>query len=146
MGTTKRKPWGPAGGCAALDCLCMLQGQRGSLLCMQDPDSAERMWVLKTTAHRGQGVSVLPQQQAITAVLASSAEEDATAEMVQEYKSEQYTVAGRRFYLRCGRTWCSPVHQVGYARRLHCDAAYLIPLHDQILLSEILANADPLFA
>ena len=105
---------------------------------MQDPDSAERMWVLKTTAHRGQGVFVLPQQQAITAVLASSAEEDATAEMVQEYKSEQYTVAGRRFYLRCGRTWCTPAHQVGYARCLHCDAAYLIPLHDQTLLPEIL--------
>lgn len=56
--------------------------------------------MLKTNAHRGQGVSVVPQQQAITAALASSTGEDAAAELVQEYKSAQYMVAGRRFYLR----------------------------------------------
>ena len=68
---------------------------------MQDADtSGERMWVLKTTAHRGQGVSVTPQQQAMTAALASSTGEGAPIELVQEYKSQQYTVAGRRFYLR----------------------------------------------
>ena len=61
----------------------------------------ERLWVLKTTAHRGQGVSVMPQQQAIKAALTSSTEEDALAELVQEYKAEQYVVAGRKFYLRC---------------------------------------------
>lgn len=69
---------------------------------MQDGGGTqERMWVLKTTAHRGQGVAVVPQQQAITAALTSSSGEDASPEFVQEYKSEQYMVAGRRFYLRC---------------------------------------------
>lgn len=95
-------------------------GLRRDSLCMQDTDNAGRMWVLKTTAHRGQGVSVLPQQQAIRAVLTSSAGEDAMTEMVQEYKSEQYTVAGRRFYLRCSRT--HPVLSTKLA--MHCDAAY----------------------
>jgi len=61
----------------------------------------ERLWVLKTTAHRGQGVSVMPQQQAIKAALTSSTGEDASAELVQQYKAEQYVVARRKFYLRC---------------------------------------------
>ncbi len=68
---------------------------------MQGGDSAkETRWVLKTTAHRGQGVSVVPQQQAVRAALTGSTGEDAATEMVQEYKAEQYMVAGRRFYLR----------------------------------------------
>ena len=71
------------------------------LLCVQDGgNTMEQMWVLKTTAHRGQGVSVVPQQQAVRAALTSSTGEDAATEMVQEYKGEQYMVAGRRFYLR----------------------------------------------
>ena len=68
---------------------------------MQDGDNAEEArWVLKTTAHRGQGVSVLAERQAVRAALTGSTGEDAATEMVQEYKREQYMVAGRRFYLR----------------------------------------------
>lgn len=67
---------------------------------MQEAGDADRLWVLKTTAHRGQGVSVMPQLQAIKAALTSTTREDTSAELLQEYKAEQYTVAGRKFYFR----------------------------------------------
>ena len=69
----------------------------------------ERLWVLKTTAHRGQGVSVVPQQQAITAALTGSAGEDVSAVLLQEYKSAQYMVAGAEVlpevHLKTSRNW-----------------------------------------
>ena len=68
---------------------------------MQDAEAGEeRLWVLKSTAHRGQGVAVLPEREAIRAALSSRTAGDAPAELVQEYKAEQYMVAGRKFYLR----------------------------------------------
>ena len=75
-------------------------GPQGASGLLQKKENNARLWVLKSNAHRGQGVSVLPQQQAIRAALRSGFQEDASAELVQEYKAEQYTVAGRKFYLR----------------------------------------------
>lgn len=72
----------------------MLQGEAGK---------QERLWVLKEDAHRGEGVLVVPEAEALAR--AGAARLDGALEMVQAYLGEQYTVAGRRFYLRC---WLSP--------------------------------------
>lgn len=58
--------------------------------------------MLKEDAHRGQGVAVVPEAEALAK--AGSARLDGGQgglEMVQAYLGNQYTVAGRRFYLRC---------------------------------------------
>lgn len=73
---------------------------QGASSLMQEKKNNGRLWVLKSNAHRGQGVNVLPQHQAIKAALHSGFQEDEPAELVQEYKAEQYTIAGRKFYLR----------------------------------------------
>lgn len=75
-------------------------GLHGTSSLLQEKENEGRLWVLKSNAHRGQGVNVLPQQQAIEFVLRSGFQEDVPAELVQLYKAEQYTVAGRKFYLR----------------------------------------------
>jgi hypothetical protein len=57
--------------------------------------------VLKEDAHRGQGVVVLPRDEAVrTAISARHADGSHVYELAQEYIRDQYTVAQRRFYLR----------------------------------------------
>ena len=78
----------------------MFYWTQGTSSLLQEMEDNGRLWVLKSNAHRGQGVNVLPQHQAIKAALHSGLREDEPAELVQEYKAKQYTVAGRKFYLR----------------------------------------------
>ena len=67
-----------------------------------DAGRKERLWVLKEDAHRGQGVAVVPEVEALTrAGTAMLDRGQGGLEMVQTYLGEQYTVAGRRFYVRC---------------------------------------------
>jgi hypothetical protein len=59
------------------------------------------MWVLKENAHRGQGVVVLPEKEAVMQAISERGRDGRLLyEMSQAYIAEQLTVAGRKFYLR----------------------------------------------
>ena len=58
--------------------------------------------MLKENAHRGRGVIVLPEKEATVRAISDRGRDDTLLyEMAQSYISEQLTVAGRKFYLRC---------------------------------------------
>lgn len=56
--------------------------------------------MLKENSHRGQGVLVLPEREAMARAGSSNPDGSTAHEMVQAYIGDQYTVANRRFYLR----------------------------------------------
>ncbi|BDA46895.1 probable tubulin polyglutamylase ttll6 [Coccomyxa sp. Obi] len=61
----------------------------------------EKLWVLKENAHRGQGVIVLPEKEAMARAISVRGRDGTLLyEMAQAYISKQLTVAGRKFYLR----------------------------------------------
>ena len=75
---------------------CLQQAQQ------QQQQQQDRLWVLKENTHRGQGVLVVPEVEAIAiAGGARPGGSEQGPEMVQAYLGEQLTIAGRRFYLRC---------------------------------------------
>ncbi len=61
----------------------------------------DRLWVLKENAHRGQGVVVLPEKEAVMRAISERGRDGGVLyEMSQAYIGNQLTVAGRKFYLR----------------------------------------------
>ena len=53
-----------------------LASPQGMSSLLQENEKGGRLWVLKSNAHRGQGVTVLPQQQAFRAALRTNFQED----------------------------------------------------------------------
>jgi hypothetical protein len=84
----------------AVHAMLSLQGM-SCFMQVQQQGQQERLWVLKENTHRGQGVLVVPEAEAVARAGAAQAGDGGEGpEMVQAYLGEQYTVAGRRFYLR----------------------------------------------
>uniref|UniRef100_A0A383WF20 Tubulin--tyrosine ligase-like protein 5 n=1 Tax=Tetradesmus obliquus TaxID=3088 RepID=A0A383WF20_TETOB len=89
---------------------------RSHLLASGSPDDAK--WVLKANIHRGKGVSVVPQHQALSQALMHTREPDSSSSssssggdsaedgisyhniLVQQYLEPQMVIAGRSSYLR----------------------------------------------
>lgn len=63
---------------------------------LQEQHERGDMWVLKKEVHRGKGVHVIPLQRAIQ----DAKKREEGYDLVQKYMSNQFTVLGRKFYVR----------------------------------------------
>lgn len=65
---------------------------------MQAAEDRGEMWVLKKEVHRGKGVFVLPLSKAIAEGKVRNL--DSNYDLAQAYIANQFTVLGRKFYVR----------------------------------------------